>query len=267
MAESIIILELQGRQTFVDAVSYKDALDAFLGLLQEIDSNATLEAGGRGHSLKWLIRSLHTSNPTMELIPESIREEIDVGPKVVKATLDTLAILQDKPQRPSWVTYAGLEKCQYIANIITRDNIAEFIVRSQIREVRVSAQLDVNIRQIMGEKVEMLSSVEGELEMVTFRGRHYFNVYSIVTGRATRCYFGDNMKELVRQALDRLVTVKGLVRSFAQEEGQEITEVTAIEIHADETLPSPDDIRGIMPNLTGGKPSEQYLKERWRGKT
>lgn len=29
-------------------------------------------------------------------------------------------------------------------------------------------------------------------------------------------------------------------------------------------LPDAADIRGIMPNLTGGKPSEQYLKERWR---
>ena len=33
-----------------------------------------------------------------------------------------------------------------------------------------------------------------------------------------------------------------------------------------EGLPTPSHIRGIMPNLTEGKPSERYLKERWGGR-
>ena len=32
---------------------------------------------------------------------------------------------------------------------------------------------------------------------------------------------------------------------------------------ATEDLPSPADIHGIMPNLTGGKPIVQWIKERW----
>src|SRR4030065_2726303 len=88
MADFILSIELQGRQMLVDAFSYKDALDAFLGLLREIDSNLTLEAGGKGHSLRWLIRSLHTSNPTIELLPESIHEDIDIVPKAVNVVLD-----------------------------------------------------------------------------------------------------------------------------------------------------------------------------------
>lgn len=31
-----------------------------------------------------------------------------------------------------------------------------------------------------------------------------------------------------------------------------------------ETLPTPGAVRGIMPNLTGGKSPERYVKERWR---
>ena len=38
------------------------------------------------------------------------------------------------------------------------------------------------------------------------------------------------------------------------------------EFGLDDNLPTPDDVRGIMPDLTGGKSSEQYLKDRWRGK-
>ena len=40
-----------------------------------------------------------------------------------------------------------------------------------------------------------------------------------------------------------------------------------IEIVDTESLPTPSDIRGILPDFTQGKPSERYLKERWGGES
>jgi len=74
------------------------------------------------------------------------------------------------------------------------------------------------------------------------------------------------MFDQVRTALGREVVVKGLLRSFAHEEGREIAEITELTV-LDEIgeLPGPEHIRGIMPNLTGGRPSEEWLRERWGG--
>lgn len=266
MAESIVVLELQSRDALVDAHSYKGALDSFLALLRELDATFTQQAGGTGHSIQWFIHSLHTSNPTVELLGEPQLPDIDVTPKVIHATLDSLETLQRGPVRPRELTYAGLERCLDLGSIIRRDSIAELIVEAYGREVRVTDQFDVHIREIIGQKVEILGSVEGELEMVTLRGRRYFNVYSVVTGKATRCYFEEAMKEGVRAALGRVVTVTGLLRSFARDEGQEMTDIADLIVHPEhESLPTPNDIRGIWPDFTGGKPSERYLKERWRG--
>jgi hypothetical protein len=194
-------------------------------------------------------------------------EDIDVSPKVIQATLDALEILERRPLRPAVLSYAALERCLALGEIIRRDSIMTVSVRAQSREVRISEQLDAHVKEILGQKIEVLGSVQGELAMVTLRGRSYFNVYSLVTGKATRCYFDETVKEQVRQALGHVVSVRGVLRSFAREEGQEMTTITELRILPDEAqLPTPAEIRGIMPNLTGGKPSERYLKERWRGK-
>jgi hypothetical protein len=268
MAESIVVLELQGRDALVDADSYRDALDSFLALLRELDATFTQQAGATSHSIKWFIHSLHTSNPTVELLAEPQLPDIDVTPMVIHATLDSLETLQRGPIRPENLTYAGLERCLHLGGIIRRDSIAEVTVKAYNREVRVTDQLDVHVRELIGQKIEVLGSVEGELEMVTLRGRRYFNVYSVVTGKATRCYFEDTMRERIRAALGHVVTVRGLIRSFAHDEGQEMIEIADLVVHPDEeSLPAPEDIRGIWPDFTSGKPSERYLKERWRGES
>ena len=266
MPDNVITIEFQGDQSFIDAVSYNDALGSFLALLREIDGIQTRQAGATGHSLRWLIQALRSSTPTAELFAESVLEDVDVGPQTISMALDSLSRLQTQAIRPPELTFAGLERCQDLGAILRRDSIRELIVSSDHTEVHITERLDVNVREIMGQKVEVMGSVEGELDMATRRGRRYFNVYSSVTGKATRCYFQESMQERVRDALFHIVVVKGTLRSLSHEEGQEMVEITDLQIvTADENLPTPDEIRGIMPNLTGGKPSERYLKERWRG--
>ena len=70
---------------------------------------------------------------------------------------------------------------------------------------------------------------------------------------------------VVRDALGNVVIVAGSIRSLPHDEGQEMANISNLEIVDMDDLPTPSDIRGIMPNLTEGKPSERYLKERWRG--
>lgn len=263
---SLVRIELLPRESLVDAWSYTELLRAILALFRETDASLAKEAGKTGHSLRWLLSSLRSSNPTMELLAESIFEDIDLSSQVISRSQESLVLLQERPVRPDWLPYAVLERCQEIGDLIRRDSVSEIAVSSNERSVQVTERLDANVREIMGQKIEVMGSLEGELAMVTLRGRPYFNVYSLATGKATRCYFSDELREHVRYALGSIVIVKGLIRSFAHEEGQEVHDITEMTVVQEESLPTVDDARGIFPNLTGGLPSEQYLKERWRGR-
>ena len=262
MAAATIRFELQGTDILVDAISYKNALDAVLGLLREIDGSITRRAGETGHSLRWFVNSTRTSNPMVEILAESTLPGADVASSVVDTTLDALETLQKGPNRPPHLSYVGLERCQDLSELIRRGGLSEITISSGRRDVLVTDRLGANVREVIGQKIEVLGSVEGTLEMITLRGRSYFSVYSVVTGKATRCYFQEQLMENARAALGRRVSVTGRLRSFPQEEGQDMTEITNIEVMPPEgTLPAPEDVRGILPKQN--KASEDYLRERW----
>ena len=185
--------------------------------------------------------------------------------RTIIEALDSLGTLQDTPSHPPFLTYAGLEHCQALGRLIRSDGLAQMVVSNNSRRVPLTESLQINVTALLGRPEEALGSIEGELELVTLRGRRYFNVYSLTTGRATRCYFNADLIPTVKETLGKVVIVAGLIRSLPHEEGQEMTNVSKLEVVEFEDLPTPSDIRGVMPNLTGGKPSERYLKERWGG--
>ena len=266
MTRDTITIELRSEGDFVDASTYHTALSKLLAVLREVDGVLTHRAGASGRSVKWLIRSTHTSNPTIVIQAESTKEEVDVGRIVIGSTLTALDSLQREPTRPNDLTYAAIERCQELSDLVRRDGLREIVVGADSREAIVTGRLAENVRELVGQKSEVLGSVEGVLEMITLRGRGYFNVYSDVTGKATKCYFDSEMIDTAKDALGRRVIVTGLIRSFPLEEGQEMARINSVEIlPSDDDLPTPDEVMGLIPDLTGGKPSEQYLKERWLG--
>ena len=266
MAEPVIRFELHADGPLVEAPSYRNALDAFLGLLRELDRALTLQAGGAGQSIRWFIQRTATSDPSIDLLAEPTNPDLNVADQVLEGAIDSLLTLQETPSHPPILTYAGLEHCQELGRLIRSDGLAQILVSRNGRSVALTETLETNATELLGKREEVQGSVEGELEMVTLRGRRYFNVYSLATGKATRCYFDTNLFPTVKDALGKVVIVAGAIRSLPHEEGQEMINVTKIEIVEIEGLPTPSDIRGILPNMTEGKPSERYLKERWGGR-
>ena len=266
MPAPVIRIELQADGPLVAAPSYRDAIDALLGLLRELDRAFTQQAGGAGQSTRWFIQRTATSDPTIDLLAEPSTSDIDVVDRTITEALDSLGILQNSPSHPPFLTHAGLEHCQALGRLIQSDGLAQMVVSNNGRKVTLTESLQIHVTELLGRREEVLGSVEGELEMVTLRGRRYFNVYNLATGRATRCYFDAYLIPTVKETLGKVVIVAGLIRSLPHEENQEMTNISKLEVVEFEDLPTPSDIRGIMPNLTEGKPSERYLKERWGGR-
>lgn len=99
------------------------------------------------------------------------------------------------------------------------------------------------------------------MEMVTIHGQRYFRIYDAVHGWGVPCYFRPELFETVRFGLDKRIIATGKIRSDRTGKPQSMS-VSAIDLPPDiEKLPKPSDIRNIAKGMTGGKPSEDYLRE------
>lgn len=108
------------------------------------------------------------------------------------------------------------------------------------------------------------SSVEGTLLSVSYAASNpSFSVRLRLTGQLVTCYFGMELASQVEAALRKRVAVRGMVTYRGDGEPTSVSAVERLYVFPEaEMLPSVDDMVGIEPDLTGGAPSEVWLRQR-----
>lgn len=109
-----------------------------------------------------------------------------------------------------------------------------------------------------------LSSIEGTLVSVSYAGaKPACNVRLRLTDKIVTCSFQLGLASTVDAALRRRVAVRGMVTYRIDGEPTTVADVSEIYVfpHADD-LPGVDDVAGIIPDLTGGLPSGEWLRRR-----
>ncbi len=106
-----------------------------------------------------------------------------------------------------------------------------------------------NVDEIIGGKYMSFGSVEGVLKAIDLSRKPVFRIYDLLTNKSVRCYFSSNSIDEIKDALEKRVSVSGLVKS--REDGEKLSiEVEEIEIFPPEDeLPTIREIIGIL----GGK--------------
>ena len=109
-----------------------------------------------------------------------------------------------------------------------------------------------------------ISTIDGKLEEIDIHSNpNRFRIYtSLPTMPHLDCTFPPTLLEEVRTALGSYVSVSGECFYRSSDMMPYRMEVRGIEIlPPPEELPSFEDIRGMCPGLTGGKSSEQFVRE------
>jgi len=106
-----------------------------------------------------------------------------------------------------------------------------------------------------------ISTVDGKLEQVNIHGNtKQFKIYDL--DYVVECNFPDEMLEQVQNALGRYVEVYGDCWFRAGKGFPYKVNVERMEVFPpSDQLPSFEDIRGIAPDATGGKSSEDFVRE------
>ena len=113
--------------------------------------------------------------------------------------------------------------------------------------------------------VESYGSVQGVLEASPCQGEGVFTVKEAWSGKLVQCRLEGELASQAKEAIGRRVVVSG--RKLTSKDGKSKA-VAGWEMQVlprDEDLPTIEEMKGIYPDMTGGLPSEVYVKSRFYG--
>ena len=260
MAEADVTLIVGPDEGEITARSFLDTVEQSLSMLRELDSAISLKRRG---TLRWVIGELSLRSPaTVKLRAIPPVEGRDFGPEVVRAYVDGLYQLETTGTAPPIFTDDALEAASRLGSI-QFDRGGRIKVQAFGREVTVTQRVSASVSELVARTYTTRGSVEGTLEMVTLHGQRYFRVYDAISGIGIPCYFAPEELENVRTGLGKRVSVAG--RARVNREGDKMSlQVEKFRIFPpEEELPKPSEIRGLVPDLTEGRLSEDYVRDLW----
>ena len=130
------------------------------------------------------------------------------------------------------------------------------------KRYRLDEEFKQNLREARRQEDRDISTVDGKLEQINIhKNANTFRIYTFASSSVV-CKFPKDMQNSVQSALGRFVSVRG--ECFYRPNARFPHKINAREMEIlppAEELPSLSDLQGIAPGATGGKSSEQFVRE------
>lgn len=248
----------------VSVESFRATLEDLTTILHEVE----LELSEHRHTrLSWDIAELSLGSATVGLEPAS-EEDIELANRTSQTVVKGLQRLSREQTRPEFFNDTALERARHLARI-AGDGISRINLFSDVpgQQLYVTETIAINTQAIL-EYLEFVGSVEGVLELISGREGEalYFRVRDVVSGAGVRCYFPEQMLESALAWFRKRVVASGIIQCDSSGKPRRIHVDNMELVPPMDSLPQPDDVKGIMKDQTGGLSSERYLKERFGGR-
>jgi hypothetical protein len=228
-----------------------------LNILADLDTAFSHERRG---SLDWVTSDLEWGSIVFAITSRSMRDDMNVGPEVVRTFVVGLSQLEREGTTPPYLSETGLHEASRLVKLIGRQGIAGFVISGLSESVEISARAAANVDQLLRARYRTIGSVEGRLEMVSIHRRPRFTVYHSRTNKAVRCDFASEDLSTVTAALGRRVVVSGVVHSNAKGEPLRVDVERVAILGREEDLPSTASLAGSDPSFTHGMSTEEYIR-------
>ncbi len=221
----------------------------------------------RAERLDWqVVRMTYSSPATITVEPELPEEQADFPDhrsRVVRRFLDNWHALSEEKRVPEDLDRQALDAYKAVSGYVRKGRIRATISTGELPSVEVSGDVERLIDHTLEQETTVMGSVKGTLE--------YLNIHA--HSRDIRIYpkigpdrvVGRIPRQLVQkagEAMGREVRATGELTYRARDNFPAYIQVRQLEVlPRDEDLPSMMEIKGIAPNLTGGKSSEAFVRE------
>jgi hypothetical protein len=238
------------------------SLRHFLDILRDFD--ATISKDPLGTAI-WEVVSLEQKSPPVVGVSPDIKHgKPDISDTIERQIIETTNHLTMTGERNPLVSDSALDKIENLARKAKVFGPHLIFVNANGRpkqESSVNERTLEKVQQITGIKYSAFGSITGELGEIFVHNKNEFRVWDEHTGRPVRCKFETPEQEKkIKDLLRSRVVVSGVVYSNAS--GTPVSlEMENLDIAVKRTLPTIDEMRGLVEDFTGGKKLKDYLGE------
>jgi hypothetical protein len=256
-------VEARGPEKDVPFDAFAEMVGHFASILAELDAAATGQP-----TMRWLIKDLQIGSATVGLEAEPINPLFDRSSSVVTQFTSGLSVVKDRHERPegisdtAWAGYRAIVRVLHdgISEVSVAADEVEVVLTSAVRLPDEADDLQAAPTEIGAQTA--LSTIEGPLEDVFGRDKKQpaFAIWDTLYGRRVRCEFPASLWDDVRAGLQERVRVHGLV-TFDHLGRPDRVQVRSIQVLGhDRKFPRAATLLGLVPNLTGGVPSDEWVR-------
>jgi len=260
LAQDRITLQIRPPERVGDVLlsDFNREINAFVRLFEQAD----LHLSGRGRrTVEFRVVDLHHSAATVVVSATPLNGEQDERGKIAKQFFDGLREIVDHAQAPKNFSSAMVGALRDIAGPVGL-GVAETLISWGDFSASISIEFKKRVQDVpLPDDVED-GDIDGMMEMVNLHNKaNRFRLYPIIGPNQLTCEFDEKLLSGVKAGLGRYVNVSGKMRYRYGERHPYMVVVSRIEILDDEALPTFEGLRGIAPGLTGGVPSELYVRQ------
>ncbi len=250
-----ISLYLKDQGIRVPFAAFVASARKLLDLLESVE----VVAYQRRPALNWEIYDLKAKSACVELVAVPRDKVTYSGQDVANHLLNGLEMLEKGVRPPGWPD----NLLHLASDLASLSKGRRMVVRSPNRTAEVTIRLVANAGKLLESPVQAWGSVEGSLKMISTVKGIQVNVYDVITGRPVTCFIEDEMIPQAANAINRRVSVSGLVTYTPEGYPKSIRQVTDfIVFPPDDELPSVDDLLSSNLDLAGGLTLEEFLEKR-----
>lgn len=258
-----ITIEMKGMLADEGEVRVEDfvaQIDAFFEALKQTDRIVSKK--DKPTVFYRIVDLSHHSPSTVTLAAFPIDFAEDYSDETVRKFLATLKDIDKKGEAPPEFDYEALEAYKGISKKIDK-GLTQLTVSSNGYRCNITQDYSSLIQIIQGPDEVARGSMSGRIEAINFHTPPYrFTLYPIVGPQRVRCNFPTKKKNDAISAIDKYVTVFGIIKYRHKAIYPYEIDIDNIEINPPiDTIPKLADLKGIAPDLTGGLSSEEYIRK------
>lgn len=209
----------------------------------------------------------HSSPAQIALKPEPRKREVDFTEQIADRFGQTLEQIHKNTVVSEIMDRRALQAIRNLAQPKEKE-FKNAVVATDDYEAPLDAVMVANIDSLLAPEFSTLGSIEGKLEQINLHNDlNQFRIYPLIGPDVVLCRFPRNLREKAIESVDTFVRVRGTLKYRGRERFPYRVDVKEmIAYPPDETLPHLFDLRGIAPDITGDKSSEDFvrgLRDEW----
>jgi len=253
-----------GEKNVIDLPEFWRATGNFLGLLQEVDSSVANRKNG---NLLWRVTTLQNDPAPMIGVTPMLsprRPGTDTGERVEREIISNIASLTERGERNRFLSDAALTRVEKLAR--TAPKMGESAIFIQANEsIRLTTTVTVRtlnqVQDLTSPKSISFGTVVGSLDTISVHNGLEFRVWDEETKRPVRCYLHPKQRTQAMELLGLRVLVIGMVKADRYGRPLSMQVETFDSAAIPPALPSIEEMRGSIPDFTGGLSLKEFLED------